>query len=117
MIIKNLYQAPKEWVVAHEGHGKILFHRPFSTEDFQTDLSFVDYVEIPPGCSIGEHLHGDNEELYFIIDGKGSMTVNDEAMEVSAGDLIVNKRGWKHGLTNESDRELKVLVWEVAYTG
>ena len=116
MIRKNVFQAPKEMVEAHHGQGKIAFIRPFDDPDFETHLSFVDYVEIPPGASIGVHTHGENEEIYFIVHGTGTMTTNADRFVVVAGDLIVNKRGWSHGLENTSNAALKVLVWETAYT-
>lgn len=115
MIRKNVFSAAKEPVTAHHGEGKIAFVRPFESPDFDTDLSFVDYVEIPPGASIGVHTHGENEEIYFIVHGHGTMTTNDEQYRVDSGDLILNRRGWSHGLRNDSDAVLKVLVWETAY--
>ena len=114
MIRTNVLEAPKRWVTAHDGTGKISFVRPFSSEHFDTDLSFVDYVELPPGTSIGEHTHGENEEIYFIVEGRGTMRTNDEVYGVRAGDLIVNRRGWSHGLENDTPDPLRVLVWEIA---
>jgi mannose-6-phosphate isomerase-like protein (cupin superfamily) len=116
MVRKNVYSAQKEDVIAHGGAGKIRFARPFSAADFETDLSFIDYVEIPPGSSIGVHTHGENEEVYFIVRGKGIMITNGTEYRVEAGDLIVNQRGWTHGLRNDTSAPLHVLVWEIAYT-
>lgn len=115
MIRKNVYTAQKQPVVAHDGEGRISFVRPFDDADFESSLSFVDYVEIPPGASIGLHTHGENEEVYFIVEGQGRMTTNEESYEVKGGDLVINRRGWRHGLANNSGADLRVLVWEVAY--
>lgn len=114
MIRKNVLAAAKELRRAHQGAGRIRFTRPFQEGDFESSLSFVDYVEIPPGASIGVHRHGNNEEIYFIVEGRGVMTTNGESEAVSTGDLIVNRAGWSHGLRNESEGLLRVLVWEVA---
>ncbi|MDI6792720.1 MAG: cupin domain-containing protein [bacterium] len=46
-------------------------------------------VTVPPNSSIGLHKHEENEEMYFILEGRGIMTVNNEEMEVSTGDLIL----------------------------
>ena len=115
MIRKNVYAIPRAQVVAHHGSGSILFTRPFDETDFETDASFIDFVEIPPGASIGVHTHGENEEIYFIIEGSGSMRTNAEVQRVGRGDLVLNRRGWSHGLSNDSDAPLLVLVMEVAY--
>ena len=72
---------------------------------------------IPPGHSIGRHLHGENEEIYFIVEGVGTMTTNGVAHRVEKGDLVVNHRHWEHGLHNDSNQPLIALVWEVAYLG
>lgn len=114
MIKKNVVSATKMLVTAHNGRGQIDFVRAFAAGDFITDLSFIDYVELPPGTSIGVHEHADNEEIYFIVQGSGTMTTNGERFRVTAGDLIVNKPGWCHGLDNDSNSTLNVLVWEVA---
>lgn len=115
MIRKNVMSATMEMVTAHHGVGKIAFVRPFDDKDYETDVSFVDYVEMPPGTSIGVHTHDENEETYFIVEGDGTMTTNGQRFRVTRGDLILNRRGWSHGLENDSDRPLKVLVFEVAY--
>src|SRR5690348_12439588 len=114
MIRVNVNDAPKEPTVAHDGRGRIAFVRTFTANDFESDLAFVDYVELPPGSSIGFHRHGDDEEVYFIVEGRGTMTTNGECFAVGAGDLVVNRRQWSHGLENDSDAPLRVLVWDVA---
>lgn len=116
MLRKNVFNAQKESVVAHNGKGQIQFVRLFESLDFETELSFVDYVELLPDTSIGIHKHGHDEEIYFILEGSGAMIVNGEQFAVESGDLIVNRQGWSHGLYNNSSDILKVLVWEVAGT-
>ncbi len=113
MIKKNVLSTAKVMKNAHDGQGRIAFVRPFDAGDFETDIAFVDYVELPAGTSIGVHRHGENEEIYFVVEGAGTMTTNGERFSVATGDLIVNRRGWSHGLENSSDSVLRVLVWEV----
>jgi len=52
---------------------------------------------------LGNTHHGANEEVYVILSGHGTMTVNDESQAVKPGDVILNKPGWQHGLDNTSD--------------
>ena len=79
---KNVLKLAKQRVVAHGGKGKIDFVRPFVTSDFETNLSFIDFAVIPPGNSIGRHRHGDNEEIYFIVEGAG---IDDDKRRGSSG--------------------------------
>lgn len=114
---RNVLKLARRPVVAHAGEGEIAFVRPFEGEDFETDMAFIDYVEIPPGCSIGRHQHGNNEEVYFIVSGTGCMTTNGVDHRVETGDLILNRPRWEHGLHNDGEKPLAVLVWEVARRG
>jgi mannose-6-phosphate isomerase-like protein (cupin superfamily) len=109
----NVYAAEKTPTVAHDGEGSVEVVRPLSRPQLETALMFVDFVEIPPASSIGVHRHGDDEELYFVIEGRGLMTVEDRRYRVGPGDLILNPRFGTHGLLNDRDRPMKVLVWQV----
>jgi quercetin dioxygenase-like cupin family protein len=85
----------------------------YDAKDFSTNLRFIIYSELKPGTSIGYHTHENNEEVYVILAGKGMMTINGEPHEVHAGDVILNKPYGSHGLANNSDTDLKILVFEV----
>jgi quercetin dioxygenase-like cupin family protein len=111
----NVYAAAKRAVVAHGGTGRVNVVRPFVESDFETDLMFIDYVEMPPGSSIGKHRHGDDEEVYFILESSGLMSIDGRVDRVSAGDLILNVRRGEHGLSNDGDATLKLLVWQVRH--
>jgi len=113
--VVNVDTVPKEAKVAHEGIGRINVARPFDTQAFETGLMFVERVEMPPGTSIGIHRHGNDEELYFILSGSGRMVVDGREYRVSAGDLVLNRRGGSHGLLNDSDDSIELLVWQVGF--
>lgn len=113
MIVRNVSKIQFEAVTGHNGKGKIQFSRPFDSSDFESPWHFVDFVILPPSTSIGIHQHGANEEMYFIVEGTAVMTVNGSDCEVTKGDLILNKPGWSHGLRNEGEANVEVLVVEV----
>ena len=95
--------------------GSVQSVRPLGGHDFETDLMFIDYVEVPPGATIGYHRHGDDEELYFIIEGAGVMEVEGVERRVHCGDLILNRRGSAHSLVNDSSVVIRLLVLQVRY--
>jgi quercetin dioxygenase-like cupin family protein len=114
MMIRNFFSTASTLEVAHAGKGMIRNSLLYGAGDFSTDLHFVIYSELKPGTSIGYHTHENNEEVYVILEGRGIMTVNGQAREVTAGDVILNKPHWSHGLeNNSSDTDLKILVFEV----
>ena len=117
MIVRNFLETPSKTQVIHEGVGRGKTTRVFKASDFDTPLKFIDYVEMEPGSSIGNHRHGENEEVYVVLSGRGTMMVNDESQAVKTGDVILNKPGWQHGLLNTSQEPLKLFVFEVDKRG
>jgi mannose-6-phosphate isomerase-like protein (cupin superfamily) len=113
MMIRNFLSAASTLEVAHAGKGLIRNSLLYHAGDFSTDLRFLIYSELKPGTSIGYHTHANNEEVYVILEGKGVMTVNGLTRDVTVGDVILNKPHWSHGLENNSDIDLKILVFEV----
>lgn len=113
MIVRNVFAAEREDVQAHGGAGKVSVARPLTEDDFVGPWHFVDHAVLPPGSSIGLHRHGRDEELYFILEGEGTMTVDGKRRRVRCGDLILNRPEGAHGLENDSPRQLVILVVEV----
>jgi mannose-6-phosphate isomerase-like protein (cupin superfamily) len=111
--VVDLEAVTMERVRAHQGAGEILRHRPFSAADFAGDWHFVDYAILPPGASIGVHTHGDDEELYLVLEGRATMHLDGRDFPVTAGTLILNRPGGTHGLRNDSDAPVRLLVVEV----
>ncbi|MDA0285590.1 MAG: cupin domain-containing protein [Planctomycetota bacterium] len=66
------------------------------------------FVEIASGGGQRRHCH-DPEQVYFIIEGLGYMTVGDELAKVEAGDCIYVPSGVSHGLQNIGDGLLRYL--------
>ncbi|MBI1754403.1 MAG: cupin domain-containing protein [Acidobacteria bacterium] len=64
---------------------------------------------LEPGASIGEHAHPNTEDLYLILEGRGTGILNGERFPVEAGDLFLVKAGGGHGLVNDSDGPLTFL--------
>ena len=63
-------------------------------------------VEIKPGGKQGLHSHAP-EQIYFILEGEGLMTVSDEQAFVNAGDCIFIPSETPHGLENNNESILK----------
>jgi mannose-6-phosphate isomerase-like protein (cupin superfamily) len=55
------------------------------------------------------HYHARHDEIVYVIDGKGVMTVGDEKRAIKAGDLIYLKRGAIHDVVTKSAQPLVAL--------
>ena len=112
-MIKNFLQIPMQQITSHDGVGKIDIGRVLDASDFATNCNFFDRIVIPPNSSIGYHRHANNEELYIILEGRGTMTINQEEIVVKRGDVIKNPPFGEHGLVNDSDTDMHLLIMEM----
>jgi len=65
---------------------------------------------LPPGCAVTPHHHRDIEEIYYLVSGRGLMTVGDEIQEVNAGDAVYVPRGHRHTLQNTGTETIKLIL-------
>jgi mannose-6-phosphate isomerase-like protein (cupin superfamily) len=99
--------------VAHNGSDRIRTTRVIDSSH-RSGFRFIDLTEIPPGSSVGVHRHGEDEEVYVIIQGRGRMLLDGQTFEVGPGDVIRNVPGGTHGLANIGSERLTMVVLDVA---
>lgn len=73
---------------------------PGFPEDFDSSIKFFHETTLEKGASIGLHPQERNEEIYYIVEGEGEMTVDGETAKVKPGDIVLTKSGSKHALKN-----------------
>ena len=64
---------------------------------------------VAPGATTALHRHRTTEELYHVVTGKGTMTLNDERREVHAGDTMCIPPGAAHCIANTGNVPLRIL--------
>jgi quercetin dioxygenase-like cupin family protein len=96
----------------HGGTGTILAHRLFARRPGGPGAEFVDVAVLPPGTSIGRHRHGPARETYLVLSGTGLLHLDGAELRVGPGDLVVNAPHGEHGLVNDAETELRLLVFE-----
>jgi len=62
------------------------------------------------GVSIGEHVHENETEYYWILSGEGVLTEKDGEKVVKAGDLVITGDGASHAIRNEQEDPLEFLA-------
>lgn len=102
---------------SHGGSGLVDLYEIWSKPDFKSDVDFIDRMVVPPKSTVGHHKHGNNEEMYIVLSGNGVMTIGGETVTVEQGDMILNPPHGEHGLRNESDADIDILVLQVPVQG
>lgn len=115
MQIKNFLEMQLEDLPnCHEGEGVCKHIEVFSGEEFDTNIRFFNYTILPPGVTIGNHAHGNDEEVYIVLEGEGMYFMDGQEYPVKAGSIMKNNPFGTHGLRNTGNVDLKILVFENA---
>ena len=64
---------------------------------------------VPPGGKTLLHRHGATEEIYYVTEGEGEMTLGDERFPLRAGDTVCIAPGTPHCVENTGATPLKIL--------
>ena len=98
---------------AYPGKG-ILYRRVLGPEIFSTDWDHVDHVVIPKGSAVGSRQLEGIEEVYYVMKGSGSVTINNGKAAVKADDAFFGKMGEKMTISNDGSEDLELLVIGIA---
>ena len=72
--------------------------------------TMVAEITIPPGSSAGEHTHGPDAELYYVLSGTLRMTDNGITKDLVAGEAVFTGGGTSHSVENVSDSPASMLA-------
>ena len=76
-----------------------------------TEHSFSWHATLPPGTFVPPHIHPDQDEYLYMLEGKLDFMLAGSDAQATAGDLIRLGMGVPHGIFNKSDQTAKVLFW------
>ena len=62
-----------------------------------------------PGSAIGYHLQRE-DEIYYVLSGRGLMTIDGKEFEVGPGDAVLTRPGSSHGLKQVGKEDLVILI-------
>lgn len=91
----------------HKGGGLTTAY-PFFSKAPGFKIAFRKRV-LRPGSAIGYHLQKE-DEIYYILEGKGEMTMNGKTFPVQAGDAILTRPGSSHGIRPVGGDSLALII-------
>jgi mannose-6-phosphate isomerase-like protein (cupin superfamily) len=78
----------------------------------QTDgllaLAEVRLPPLTPGPSL--HVHANEDEMFFVLDGMMTVQVGDQLHEVAAGGLAWGARGTPHAFANRAKTPMRIVI-------
>lgn len=99
--------------IKHEmrgGKGDVEITHIFNQEELTGKARLCARITINSGCSIGLHEHRTEEEIFYIINGKGLVNDNGTEREVAVGDAILTGNGASHSIENIGQEPLVLFA-------
>ena len=67
-------------------------------------------IELQPGESIGYHVHENETEMFYFMEGTAQVQDDDAVAELHAGDALATPNGHGHGVKNIGDTPLRFVA-------
>jgi mannose-6-phosphate isomerase-like protein (cupin superfamily) len=109
----ELKEEPKENL--RGGNGVLGFSNYFTQDEMQNKARLCTKIIINPGCSIGWHEHVNEEEIFFIISGSGTLNDNGVISEIKAGDAALTRNKEFHSIENTGSEPIEMLAIIILY--
>lgn len=121
MLIRNVNEITK-YVSPRHGEGttyQAFFSMPYLHEligippkrfAVAKRIEFFGVMTIEAGATNKRHIHEDVEQIYFILEGEGTVWVGDKKAEVRKGDAVFLPDRVSHGFYNSSDKPCVILL-------
>ena len=91
----------------HNGGGQTIGYSFF---DKTPGMKFVFRKRVlHPGAGVGHHEQHE-DEVYYVLSGKGVMTVDDKAVDMMPGTAVLTRPGSSHSLKQQGNDDLVVLI-------
>lgn len=70
------------------------------------NLRLFSELRLKPGHSIGYHVHENETELFYFIEGSGKVQDDEEWVEIATGDVMTTHAGHGHAVMNSGAVDL-----------
>ena len=71
---------------------------------------------VPPGGYVREHAHDQNEEVIFVVSGKGRAVIDGESHEMNPGSAFFIGKNRRHMFINEGETDI-LWTWLIVPNG
>ena len=111
VVVKNIHGGTGNCIVRQLlGQAPRIKELPGHPEDFKTCLAFFHHSNLEKGATIGRHPQGNSDEIYYLLKGKGEITVDGETVELGPGDICLTQAGSYHSFKNIGDEDIDFIV-------
>lgn len=91
------------------GDGNVLIHHIAQGDNLPANCRMVSRITLLPGCSIGEHTHTNESELFYILSGHAEMTDDGKAITLEPGDTCITNNA-SHSIRCAGQEPVEILA-------
>ena len=85
----------------------------FSLEDFDETRYLLELVTIPRATCQRKHSHRKQTEVFYILEGEATITINGLDYLAKPGDAFICSPGDVHNLWNKTDQDFRLVVFKI----
>ena len=118
MIVRNISE-----IKEIKAHGEALYRYFFMRKDIYEYLGMDDVLKVlggfwqttlEAGKKLDPHSHEDHEQIYYILEGGGVLTVGEDTRRVRKGDAVYIPPKTSHSFHNDTDRPCTIIMADAA---
>lgn len=91
-------------------HSGLRAEKFYKTTLFQSEALLLGLNCLEPGQVQTPHDHAGQDKFYFVVEGEGMFQLGEETRPAAAGDVVWAPAGVVHGVRNDGDTRLTLLV-------
>ena len=110
MIIKSASLPAESRDSMRGGSGTVQISHAAAKDTLPPGLRLYAQLTLPPGASIGEHIHENETELFYVLQGQGEMLDNGAWVPLAPGDAASTGGGQSHALRNTGEAPFVVMA-------
>ena len=93
------------------GNGEIILKHRLEKDEMFGKCRLCAELTIEPGCSIGQHAHEGETEIFYVLEGE-LVSIGEDGSETvfRKGDVMSTGGGASHALRNDTDKDAVMLA-------
>ena len=97
------------------GEGTVRITDILDAGEYKGKSRLLGVITLESGCSIGAHIHENEEEIFLVLQGQAKVTDNGAEVILEPGDSIITRHGDSHSVACYGDETLVLLAAILPY--
>jgi mannose-6-phosphate isomerase-like protein (cupin superfamily) len=96
-------------IVVPPGQGHRVGNVEFLARTMDTPRFTFGIIEIAPGREVEQHVHPDEDDAFYIVEGEMTFIFGDEHLTAPPGTFVLAPPGVEHGFRNDQRSPVRML--------